>query len=275
MAERDPPMWGFSSSPLVVGELVVVHAGGEGDKGVLALDRETGQLVWSVAAGADSYGSPQIVEIAGQSLIGLLSNQGAHLWDAEGQLKLEYLWEHSGYRVCQSQVIPDLGILIPTGMGRGTRLVKIDAAEDGTLSAEEVWTSRDIKPDFNDLVVHQGHAYGFDGAIFACVNLEDGRRTWKRGRYGKGQVLLLADSDLLLVVSEEGELVLLKADPSSHQELARLEAFPDKTWNHPVVVGDRLYVRNAVEAVCYQLPLMGHSDPVNADPVDADSQPAL
>lgn len=111
------------------------------------------------------------------------------------------------------------------------------------------------KPDFNDLVVHQGYLYGFDNAIFACVDLKDGRQTWKGGRYGKGQVLLLADSDLLIVLSEKGELVLLKASPDSMEELAKIAAMDGKTWNHPVVVGERLYVRNAEEAVCYQLPL--------------------
>jgi hypothetical protein len=64
---------------------------------------------------------------------------------------------------------------------------------------------------------------------------------------------LLADSGLILVVSEKGELVLLKATPEKHQELGKIEALSDKTWNHPVVVGDRLFVRNAEEVVCYQL----------------------
>lgn len=122
-------------------------------------------------------------------------------------------------------------------------------------SSKEVWTTRNLKPDFNDFVTHQGFAYGFDGAVFACVDLQDGRRAWKQGRYGKGQVLLLADSNLLLVIAEEsGELVLLEANPEELVERGTITALDGKTWNHPVVIGKRLYLRNAKEAVCYELP---------------------
>ena len=110
-----------------------------------------------------------------------------------------------------------------------------------------------MKPDFNDLLIQDGYLYGFDNAIFACVDLKDGARKWKGGRYEKGQALLLADSKLIVVVSERGGLVLLRATPEKLIELATLPAMSGKTWNHPVVVGDRLYVRNAEEAICYRL----------------------
>jgi hypothetical protein len=108
-------------------------------------------------------------------------------------------------------------------------------------------------PEFPDLVVHQGHAYGFDGAIFCCIDLASGKRRWKEGRYGRGQVMLLADQALLLVVTEDGEALLLSADPAGHQELGRFRALADKTWNHPVIAHRRLYVRNAEEMACYEL----------------------
>jgi hypothetical protein len=137
-------------------------------------------------------------------------------------------------------------------MGTGTRLVQI-VSEGGSLRGEEIWTSRDMKPDFNDLVIHDGHAYGFDNSIFACIDLKDGKRKWKGGRYEKGQALLLADSGLIIVTSERGELVLLRANPERHEELAKLTPLQGKTWNHPVVFGDRLVIRNAEEAICYEL----------------------
>jgi outer membrane protein assembly factor BamB len=137
-------------------------------------------------------------------------------------------------------------------MGTGTRLVEFSSGDSG-LQAKELWTSKEMKPDYNDILVYDGNIYGFDNGIFACIGLEDGKRKWKGGRYEKGQAFLLADSGLILVVSEKGELVLLKATPEKHQELGKIEALSDKTWNHPVVVGDRLFVRNAEEVVCYQL----------------------
>ncbi len=255
-SERETlPMWGYSASPLVHDGLVVVHAAGKADKGVMAFDVQSGELRWSAAAGENSYASVQVIDMLGKSYLALLSDEGAHFFEPKtGQVILAYPWKHMGYRALQPQVIDGDKLLIPTGMGSGTRLIQLKEGEDG-LTAQELWTSRDMKPDFNDLVVHRGYIYGFDNSIFACVDLQDGQRKWKGGRYGKGQAILLTDSDLIIVVSEKGELVLLRATPQELQELFKIQAMDGKTWNHPVVVNDRLYLRNGEEAVCYQLPV--------------------
>ncbi|MFN7629203.1 MAG: PQQ-binding-like beta-propeller repeat protein, partial [Pirellula sp.] len=214
---------------------------------------DDGSLVWSAAAGIQSYGTVQMVTLRSQPMLGLLSEQGAHFWDPKSGAKLlEYDWPHQGYRALQPQVVDGDKILIPTGLGSGTQLVQISES-DGKLSGKEIWTSKDMKSDFNDMVVHNGYAYGFDNAIFACIDLKDGKRKWKGGRYEKGQALLLADSGLIVVVSERGELVLLRANPEKLEELAKIPAMDGKTWNHPVVVGTKLFLRNAEEAVCYEL----------------------
>jgi hypothetical protein len=186
----------------------------------------------------------------------MASNHGMEILDPDdGSVRLDYEWPYNGYRSLQPLVLGGNTVILPTGMGAGSRRLGLSKSEDsGDLNSTELWESMDLKPDFNDFVIYEGHLYGFDNAIFTCLELETGKRVWKKGRYGKGQVLLLEDSGLLLVASEKGEVILLQADPAGHVELDRFQAIDGKTWNHPVVVGDRLFIRNAEQAACYRLP---------------------
>ena len=150
---------------------------------------------------------------------------------------------------------PDGDVLI-TALGGtgGAGMKRIGVANtSGKWTTEERWTSSGLKPYFNDFVVHNGHAYGFDGSILSAIDLKDGARKWKGGRYGQGQMVLLPDQDLLLVSSEEGEVALVKATPDQFTELARFKALEGKTWNHPVVVGDVLLIRNDQEMAAFRL----------------------
>ncbi|WP_339730273.1 PQQ-binding-like beta-propeller repeat protein [uncultured Gimesia sp.] len=256
VADREPPMWGFSSSPLVIDGSVIVHAGGKDDKGLLAFDTETGDLKWSAPAGDHSYSSPAVLTIAGQPVIAMLTNKELNLLDpVDGTVLLNYDCSFEGQRTLQPQLVGENEILIATGMGKGIQKIRV-SNNDGKWAAEQVWNAPRFKPDFNDYVIFEGHAYGFDGTIFTCFDLKDGKRKWKGGRYGKGQVLLVKDSGHLLVISEQGEVVLLNADPSGHEELATFSALDGKTWNHPVLTGDRLYVRNSEQAAAYRLPVV-------------------
>ena len=254
VAQRTPPMWGFSSSPLVTDNSVIVHAAGDDDLGIIAFDRQTGEKIWSRKCGEMSYSSPQLAQLLGRAVILLLSDEGLHMYDADlGEEILTYEWPYEGYRALQPHVIGEDQLLIPTGLGTGTRLIQLSENEQGVWDTQEKWTSLKLKPDFNDLVVHQGFIYGFDVGIFTCIDLATGEKRWKKGRYGKGQVILAADSGSLIVVTETGDVKLLAANSDEFQELGSIPAMSAKTWNHPVLVGDQLLVRNAEEAVCYQL----------------------
>ena len=253
-AEREPPTWGFASSPYVNESTVVVHAGGADDKGVLAYSIETGEIAWTAPSGPHSYSSPQAGEIEGQTGIMMLTDIGLQFLDAkDGSTIWQYDWDEEEYRVVQPLVSGN-SILVGGSLGAGAHRITVSKSSDD-WTVENDWTSRALKPDYNDSVLYDGYVYGFDSGIFCCIDFETGERAWKRGRYGNGQVLLLADQGQLLVISEKGQLVLIKATPEKLTEIARHDIFDGKTWNHPVLVGDRLYIRNAQEAACFKMPL--------------------
>ncbi len=216
----------------------------------------TGEPRWTGPAGGDSYSSPQLETLDGVPQIILASAAGTtSVTPATGKALWIHTWDSR---------LPIMPIVQPAWLGDGTVLVGesstgVRRLAPGRRGAEwtvaERWLSNRLKPYFNDFVVHRGHAYGFDGAIMASVDLADGARKWKGGRYGQGQLVLLPDQDLLLVISEEGELALVKAAPEGFTEIASAPALTGKTWNHPVLVGDILLVRNGEEMAAFQLPL--------------------
>ena len=251
-SKTEVPMWGFSSSPLVVDDEVVVAAAGK----LASYDITTGTPRWFGPAGGMSYSSPHQVTIEGVRQILLLSGGGAtSVAPADGTVLWKHVW--GGGAIVQPAVTADGNVLInslATTGGQGVRRLAIAHAPGGQWTVEERWTSTGLKPYFSDFVVHKGHAYGFDGSILSSIDLADGTRKWKGGRYGSGQLVLLPDQDLLLVVSEEGELALVSATPDQFKEIARVPAIEGKTWNHPVLVGDVLLVRNGEEMAAFRLP---------------------
>jgi len=213
------PTWGFASSPLVIDDLVIIAVASQ----LVAYDVRTGNPRWFGPPEGGGYSSPHLMTIDGVAQILLLrGRRTTSVAPADGTV----LWEHSGepgVSIVQPALAADGNVLIAAGDamgGGGMRRIAVAHGPAG-WTVEERWTSRGLKPYFNDFVVHEGHAFGFDGRILACIDLKDGERKWKGGRYGNGQLVLLPDQDLLLVLSEEGELVLVRATPDQFTELAR------------------------------------------------------
>ena len=259
-AGAEPPQFGCAASPLAAQEIVTVFAGGPGGKSVAAYHASSGEPAWFAGEGRVSYCSPQPARLSGVEQVLLTTETGLMALDpAAGTLLWRHPWLETSVapRVVQPALVEGGDVLIGTGFSGGTRRVHVTQEQD-RWTEREVWTTRAIKPFFNDMVVHRGHAYGFDGNFLVCVRLEDGKGRWRARGYDSGQVLLLADQDLLLVLSEKGAIALVEANPDRHKELGRFQALEGKTWNHPVVAHGKLFVRNAEEAACYDLAEIGN-----------------
>ncbi len=254
-AGKEVPGWGFAGSPLVTGDLVVIALAGQ----LVAYDARTGDPRWFGSSDGDGYSSPHLATIDGvEQLVLLRGRLATSVAPADGAVLWEHAWQPAVSFV-QPALVGEGDVLIAAGDAMGGIGVRRIAVTHGPAgwTVEERWTSRGLKPYFNDFVVHKGLAFGFDGSILACIDLADGSRKWKGGRYGHGQLVLLADEDLLLVLSEDGELALIGATEDQFTELARFKAIEGKTWNHPVLIGDILLVRNGEEMAAFRLSLAG------------------
>ena len=241
------PGWGIAGSPLVINDLVIVAASGN----LVAYDLASGKPRWQGPTGGSGYSSPQLVTINGVQQVVLLNSNGAiSVSPADGKVLWEHKWE--GVPIVQPGVTPNGDLLLSVSESSGLRRLAV-AQQSGSWTVQERWTTEDINPWFNDFVIHNGHVYGFNGSSLVCVSLEDGKLKWKGKRYGYGQLILLPEQEMLLILSEQGELALAKAASDQFTELAHFPALEGKTWNHPVLVGNVLLVRNDHEMAAFRL----------------------
>lgn len=250
------PTWGFASSPLVVGDIVIVATAGA----LAAYDVNNGNPRWlGPTTDRGGYSSPQLATIDGVAQVLLVNGEGVtSVNPTDGKVFWKYAWE--GDSIVQPALTADGDVLLGSGSGLGSEIgVRRLAVKQGSggWTTEERWTSAGLKPYFNDFVVHKDLAFGFDGNNLACIDLKTGTPKWKGDRYGHGQIVLLADQDLILVVSEDGNLALVKATGDQFSEVGRFKAIEGKTWNHPVLIGDTVLVRNDREMAAFKLSRAG------------------
>ena len=153
----------------------------------------------------------------------------------------------------QPQIVDDSHLLVSKGYGAGAELIRLSKSSDNQWEADSEWDNRRaLKTKFSNVSIVDGYAYALDDGVLCCLEIESGERMWKKGRYKYGQIL--AVDDLLLILGEFGELSLVEASPEGHVKLASIQALEGQTWNTLCLTGKRLLLRNAKEAVCYELP---------------------
>jgi outer membrane protein assembly factor BamB len=221
---------------------------------VIAYDKDSGKPLWASLDDKTAYVSPMLATIAGRlQILTLTAQRVVGLGVENGTLLWEYPWvTSSDVNSAQPVLVDSEHVFVSSGYGHGSVLLKIEDTHE-RLTARKVWENILMKNKFNSSVIHEGYIYGLDEQILACLDAKTGARQWKGGRYGYGQILLVQRH--LIVLTEDGEVALVRANPDSHQELARFRAMHGRTWNHPALAEGLLIVRNEQEMVCYDLSL--------------------
>jgi len=147
-------------------------------------------------------------------------------------------------------VIGDQRVFYSSGYGTGAVVIELTKTGD-RFAVRQVWRNIRMKNRQSSSVLHDGFIYGLDEGILACLDASTGDLKWKGGRYGHGQLLLAGDH--LVVITEEGELVLVAATPEKLREVARVPAIDGETWNVPAIAGGILIVRNTEEMAAFDL----------------------
>lgn len=275
--------WGKAGSPLIVDETVVISVGGTGNQSLVAYSMESGEVVWAAGSRQSSYASPVLAEFADERQI-VSVDEGAvtSYRAADGEELWDFAWpSSSGADAASSQPIPLSGdqFFVSKGYGLGSALVQVTHDQQSGWQAKPAWKGTRqygqkpvMKTKMGNVVIHEGHVYGLDDIYLQCVELETGKKRWKerrRPKIGHGQIMLIGST--ILVLSEQGELILVDASPDEYLELASMRVFDEDqiTWNNPAFSAPYLLLRNAEEAVCLELPCtVGNQVAQNAGPRD-------
>jgi outer membrane protein assembly factor BamB len=244
--------WGMSASPLIVDGKAIVTPGGHHGNSVVAYDKLTGNRVWGSLDDKAAYASPTVATVGGRrQLLVMTAKRAVGLTVEDGRLLWEYPWvTESDINAAQPIAVAANRVYLSSGYGHGAAVLELTARGDG-FETRVVWANTRMKNKFNSAVLYEGYLYGLDEGILACVDVESGELKWKGGRYGYGQLLL--SSGHLVVLTEEGNVVLVRATPEKLQEVARFSAIKGKTWNIPAISDGLLLVRNEVEMAAFRI----------------------
>ncbi len=247
----EPPEYGFSASPLVLGKLLVVVVGAGHGKSLSALDKSNGNVVWTSLDDKPGYatplpieagGVPQLVVLMGEALVGVSPGDGRELWRQP--------WKTEQDANVAAPIFSHGRLFISTGFGTGCAMFDLSAA-GGKPSARRLWANKNMENYFSSSVLLGGHLYGFKKTILTCIDFDSGAVKWKQRGFNQGS--LLAADGKLIIYGERATLALAEASPERYQEISKAQVLDDQTWTVPTLADGRLFVRNQKELVCLSL----------------------
>jgi len=247
----EPPQWGVATCPLVVDELLLVNVGGGDGDQVVAFKKASGEEVWRSQSGAAGYAAPLAITVGGvrqvlfftaRALIALDPAGGALLWSVP--------WKTSyDVNAAAPVFVPPDRVFVSSGYDVGGALLRVVPGEHG-VDVERLWASREMKNKFSSSLFRDGLLYGFDEKTFKCVDVASGEPRWEKRGLGHGS-LIWADG-MLVVLGDQGQLVLVEATGEAYRELARAQVFKGKSWTAPTLLGGRLLLRDEHELIALQ-----------------------
>lgn len=231
-----PPRWGFSASPLVLEEAIVLNLGT-----VLALDKQTGKPIWRTGKSyGDAYSTPVDFVLGEKRALAVFAGEGlAILSRAEGAELAFHPWKTKYDINAATPVVSQQRVFISSGLDRGAALIDL-AGEEPRV----VWESKVMRNRMSGCVLWGEHLYGFDESVLKCIDL-DGNERWRARGLGDGA--LVAADGRLICVSSRGELVVAEASPEEYRELSRAKALEGGVfWTTPVLSDGRIYLRSSL-----------------------------
>jgi outer membrane protein assembly factor BamB len=247
----DLPSYGYSASPLVVGDRLFIEAGGK-NAAYIAFDKKSGVVAWTSQDDQPAYSSPIHVSIDGVSQIVFWSARGVRAVASESG---EVLWRHPWENFCPVTgaplntatpifVAPDR-IFLSSGIGAA--LLRVERKEEG-FDIKTVWESQEMRADVNTGLSLDGYIYGFDRSTLKALDVETGEVKWSARGFKRGS--LIAADGHLIVLGEDGNLALADAKPDAFTETGKARILEGRNWTTPTLAGGRLYLRNDEELVC-------------------------
>ncbi len=248
------PHYGFSTSPIVVNNTLLVEMGGKEKNSIAGFKPESGELLWSTGEDAVTYQSPMLIDLDGQPQILFSGNRFLYGLDPQdGSILWEY--NHGG-----DGAPPGSGVLTPVRMDgnqfflahkfREGMVVNIQKGSDN-YQFEEVWTSGNLKQTYSTPVYHDGYLFGYKGRLFQCVDGATGKVVWRSRTPGDGFPMLLDGH--LAVLTKKGALHIAKASPDGYQEVAAMQLFDDHTWSPISVANGMIYARSFKEITALKI----------------------
>ncbi len=240
--------WGISESPLVIGDKVLVNAGGPGAS-IVALNKKDGTVVWKSQSDRAGYSSAVPVQIGNTTQVVFFTHTRAVGLDPkDGKLLWEYGRAANNVANAATPIVRGNRVFISSDYGTGAGLVEVSAS-----GAKEVYFTKDMRNHHSSSILIGDHLYGFSGGILTAMKFDTGEVAWKDRSVGKGSIVF-ADGHLY-ALSENGVVGLVEATPTGYVEKGRFRIQQDSlpTWAHPVVAGGRLFIRDQDTIYAYDV----------------------